>query len=269
MLDVGCNEGFFCLKAAAGGATRVIGLDRNPDFITEARTRYANSGLAPDIVEFRCQSWDELPDEKFDIIFFLSALHYAKDQEAMIKSLVDKLTPSGLLVLECGVINEERKEFVKVRRAIDEVHFPTLGKIKEMLDSYAWKPMGSSVDQAGDPIPRKVMHIQRFKPTVMLLLGNSYSGKTTLARRLQKYGIPCIMIDDHIRMRAAQIDLDPRLATVLSVSVREQIESFKSVSNRLLKAGNPLLNRLNLLPLFSPFTELGAPDVDQAKSSSL
>ena len=54
-----------------------------------------------------------------------------------------------------------------------------------------------------------------------------------------------------------------------SVSVREQIKSFESVSSRLLKSGDPLLNPLNLLPLFSPFTELGAPDVDQGKSSSL
>jgi hypothetical protein len=53
------------------------------------------------------------------------------------------------------------------------------------------------------------------------------------------------------------------------VSVREQIESSESVSNRRLKSGAPLLNPLNLLPLFSPFTELGAPDVDQAESSSL
>ncbi len=50
-------------------------------------------------------------------------------------------------------------------------------------------------------------------------------------------------------------------------------ENKLSLLNRLatglLKSGDPLLNPLNLLPLFSPFTELGAPDVDQAESSSL
>src|SRR5690242_381830 len=29
VLDVGCNEGFFCFKAAAGGATKVVGIDQN------------------------------------------------------------------------------------------------------------------------------------------------------------------------------------------------------------------------------------------------
>jgi SAM-dependent methyltransferase len=218
VLDIGCNEGFFSLTAAKAGATRVVGLDQNKDIINAARDRYAQSGLAQDIIDFRCQSWDQLPEEEFDVILLLSALHYAEDQSALIKSLMDKLTPSGVLVLECGVINNDRVEFVTVDRAIDKRQFPTTGKLKEMFGAYAWKQVGSSVDQSGDPIPRKVFHIRRLKPTVMLLLGAAYSGKTTLARRLRTLGIPCVMIDAYVgtRLREAGADWDPRLAAVIA-----------------------------------------------------
>ena len=48
----------------------------------------------------------------------------------------------------------------------------------------------------------------------------------------------------------------------VSVSVREQIESFESVSD------SPL-NPLRLLPFCLPYTVLGYPDVDQGEPRSL
>jgi hypothetical protein len=60
--------------------------------------------------------------------------------------------------------------------------------------------MGASVEQKGDPIPRKVFHIQPFRNEVILLLGSGHTGKTTFARTLATPGIPNIMIDDHIRL---------------------------------------------------------------------
>jgi SAM-dependent methyltransferase len=216
VLDIGCNEGFFCFKAAAGGAARVVGLDRDARFIAGARVRYASSDLPQDVIEFRTQSWDHLPDEKFDIIFFLSALHYAADQAKVIHSLVERLTPSGMLVLECGIVEGADRAFVKVRRSIDEVEFPTISKMAELLDAYAWKSVGSSVMQVGDPTPRLVFHIRKLQPVVILLLGRSYSGKSTLARMFRKTNLPGIMIDDHVRIMATRADVDSRLSDVVS-----------------------------------------------------
>ncbi len=215
VLDVGCNEGYFCFKAAEQGAVRVLGLDQNSGFIEAARTRLQQSRYSEGLVEFLHQSWNHLPDEKFDMIFLLSALHYASDQAALIQSLTDHLTPTGVLILECGIIHEEHSDFVETTRAIDKVYFPTFGKIKEMFDGYAWKRIGPSISQAGDPVPREVFHIRLMKPTVILLTGKSYTGKTTLVRMLRKSGLPCIMVDDHVRVRAQQKDLDPRLAETL------------------------------------------------------
>ena len=199
VLDIGCNEGFFCFEAAAGGATRVVGIDRNRDFIASAHSRKIERGLSGG-VEFICQSWDTLPDEKFDIILLLSALHYAEDQKATIRMLTERLAPNGVLVLECGVVDEEHSALVNVARAVDAATFPTFGKMKEWLAPYAWKLMGPSVQQRGDPIPRKVFHVQTFKREVILLLGSGHTGKTTFARILAAPGIPNIMIDDHVRV---------------------------------------------------------------------
>src|SRR5438093_5815394 len=67
--DVGCNEGFYCGIALRAGAARVVGLDGSEEFIASARRRF------PD-VEFLLQRWDTLPNERFDVVLFASAMHY-------------------------------------------------------------------------------------------------------------------------------------------------------------------------------------------------
>ena len=64
VLDIGCNEGFFCGEALRQGARRVVGIDMSRNFLDRARQRFPDA-------EFRHGSWWELPDEKFDVILFL------------------------------------------------------------------------------------------------------------------------------------------------------------------------------------------------------
>ena len=215
VLDVGCNEGFFCFQALTRGASYVVGIDREPAFIQAARTRAEQTGIPNTSLRFECATWDKLPDSSFDVILFLSALHYAEDQEALIHHLTDRLSPEGVLILECGIVADELPRFDKITRAIDDRSFPTWGMMKHILDRYAWKYVGSSVSQAGDPTPRGVFHIRKLKRTVILLLGKPYSGKTTLARSLGKLGVPTLTIDNYVNARVNQSDLDPRISGVI------------------------------------------------------
>ncbi len=105
-LDVGCNEGFFCGYAKHQGATRVVGLDMSANFIARARVRF------PDC-EFLQQTWDKLPNEKFDVILLASAIHYADDQPALIQRLVDQLSPDGTLILELGIVSDPANNWVR------------------------------------------------------------------------------------------------------------------------------------------------------------
>ncbi len=176
-LDVGCNEGYFCGYASFDGAARVVGIDRSAEAIGRARARFPEC-------EFFQQSWDVLPEGPFDVILLASALHYAEDQAALIARLMDALTPSGTLVLEIGLADSGKNEWVKVKRSIDERLFPTRAKLREVLDPYAWKIIGHSVQQQGDPVGRIVVHVSRLKPFAVLVLGEPGSGKTTFCRRV-------------------------------------------------------------------------------------
>jgi len=176
-LDVGCNEGFFCGYADFQGASKVIGLDKSKVAIQKAKQRFTH-------IDFRNQSWDALPEDKFDVIIMLSALHYADDQELVIHNLMNCLAEGGVLVLEISISPGNQDDWIKVKRAIDERYFPTRVKLNSVLKDYAWKVIGHSVDQAGDPLKRYVLHIRKLKPYVYLLVQNPGTGKTTIGRRL-------------------------------------------------------------------------------------
>ncbi len=121
-LDVGCNEGFFCGYARFDGAAEVVGIDQSKVAVDRAKARF------PDC-QFFDQSWEQLPEGKFDVILLASALHYAEDQAALIHRLMDSLQDDGTLVLEIGLAPSGESEWVRVKRSIDERLFPSRGKL--------------------------------------------------------------------------------------------------------------------------------------------
>jgi SAM-dependent methyltransferase len=182
VLDVGCNEGYFCGWAAFQKAALVHGIDREPRFIEQARVWFPSC-------TFSCKDWTNLGARKYDVILCLSALHYAADQEALIRLLMNTLEPDGLLVLEIGVAEGDAEEFTPIARSVtaendDTRLFPTFAKVRAMLAPYAHKYMGQSVMQRGDPLPRHVIHVQRKRPLAVLFMDGHYSGKSTVSGSL-------------------------------------------------------------------------------------
>ena len=115
VLDIGCNEGFFCVEAKKQGATRVVGIDKVPAVIEAARQR------APDI-DFRCQTWDTLPEGPFDVI---TCFHYL--QRDLFPKLGARLTPGGLLIVEIATRrNLERHAKPSARFLLEEGELPRL-----------------------------------------------------------------------------------------------------------------------------------------------
>ena len=110
------------------GARRVVGLDSNNGFLERARKRFPT-------VEFRHSSWWNIPDEKFDVILFLSAIHYEPEQRALLQKLAGHLTPSGVLVLECGVAGGRGKSWEAVMRADGVRRYPTLDAHRGALEA--------------------------------------------------------------------------------------------------------------------------------------
>lgn len=197
LLDIACNEGFFCQEAWRRGAGRVVGIDKHGGFVERARRRDPRT-------EYHVMDWTRLPelDETFDIVLLLSALHYAEDPSAVLQLALDRVQPEGMLVLECGVAPGSKPEWVTVTRPRgDVVRHGTRSMMLSAVPGAVVRMLGGSVEQPGDPIPRGVFRFTRRKPTIMLIEGRPGSGKSTLTRTLRG--------EDH-----AAIGLDHLLATL-------------------------------------------------------
>lgn len=237
-LDVGCNEGFFCGFAKFQGAARAVGIDHGAGFVERARRHF------PDC-EFHNQGWEQLPDGDFDVILLASALHYADDQQALLDQLVSRLTCEGVLVLELGIVSSKNSEWVKVKRGIDDRYFPTMPKLREILAPYAWKWMGPSVEQAGDPVGRHVLHISRRRPVAYLLMQPPAYGKSSIAGRLFPAAGVKLVSGDHQIGLVAQGKLDAPAELRDLITAEYSPYSLDQLLQRIFDAGSgPDLVRL-------------------------
>jgi SAM-dependent methyltransferase len=197
-LDVGCNEGYYCGVALRAGASRVVGLDSFPLAIERARSRFQTA-------DFRLQSWDQLPDERFDVVMLASAMHYLESDEKIIGLLSrirNCLKDDGLFILEAGISLEPGKELVKVDRPDGSVFYPTWTKLVNLVNQggMVWRKVGDS--EPGDKHPRVVMHCRKIQPVVMFVRGTSMSGKSYLANSLSNYGYWRVVNTDELLVKA-------------------------------------------------------------------
>lgn len=248
-LDLGCNEGYFCGYAHFAGAAEVIGIDRSAETIRKAQRRF------PDC-QFLQQSWETLPDHKFDVVLLASALHYASDQEALIHRLMQILQADGVLVLEIGIAPGSQDAWIPVSRSIDQRVFPTRRKLMTVLKPYAWKIIGYSVKQAGDPLQRYVVHIQPKKPFVYLLLSSSGTGKTTIARSLFSQSKIKLLSGDHAYslVKADKLTAPTALHTVI-VECARKVENDTDDTDRVFDCAEVIRQVIaeGLLPVLIDF----------------
>lgn len=182
VLDLGCNEGYFCGKALEYGAKRVVGIDQSPDLIASAKTRFPAA-------EFLYQSWDHgWPAGKWDVILMLSAFHYAKDPDALFGRIRNALSADGVFALECGLVPMCSSGWQRSTRADGStVRFTSSEHLASLLgrNGLTCRYRGASVSQAGDDVPRSVFHCGRRHRSLVLVTGPSLGGKTSLCRDLR------------------------------------------------------------------------------------
>lgn len=192
VLDIGCNEGFYCKVAADRGATRVVGIDSSASALATARELY---GHIPQI-EFREQGWQRLPEGPFDLVFWTSAMHYELDPLFVLRQVADRLTPTGILILECGVNLTSGLEMTRVQRHDGALWYPTLRFFEEhLLAGFAFRRVADPEQTGTDPILRSVYHAQRRLPEVMLFRGETGSGKSAAAAALAHAATKTMSLD--------------------------------------------------------------------------
>lgn len=167
VLDLGCNEGFFCIKCSQHGAQKVIGIDRNEEMINSANQRKGDM----DNIEFINCDWSHLDNwkpESFDVILLLTAMHYSSGPDDLLPNGTNKilnqvvklLKKGGLLVFEGGVIISEEEEWVARERAECIGYHPTQKKFEKICSLLFDKVelIGKSVNQLLDPFDHYVYH---------------------------------------------------------------------------------------------------------------
>src|SRR3954468_11757871 len=77
VLDIGCNAGFYSIEMKRSGATRVLGIDSDDDYLRQARFAAEVNGLD---IEFRNISVYDVGKlgERFDIVLFLGVLYHLR-----------------------------------------------------------------------------------------------------------------------------------------------------------------------------------------------
>jgi trans-aconitate methyltransferase len=95
VLDLGCGTGHLTAEIAASGAD-VIGIDRSPEMISEARVRF--SGLKFEVADARQMRFEG----QFDAIFSNAVLHWIVEPELVVRAVARALVPGGRFVAEFG-----------------------------------------------------------------------------------------------------------------------------------------------------------------------
>jgi tRNA (mo5U34)-methyltransferase len=77
VLDVGCNAGFYSLEMKRRGAARVVGLDSDERYLSQARFAAEVEGLD---IEYRKMSVYEVAalGERFDFVIFMGVLYHLR-----------------------------------------------------------------------------------------------------------------------------------------------------------------------------------------------
>ena len=99
VLDIGCNAGFYSIQLKRRGAGRVLGIDVDDRYLSQAR--FAASTLGVEI-EFEKRSVYEVDTiaGQFDYVFFMGVLYHLRYPLFALDKVITKIAPRGKLVFQ-------------------------------------------------------------------------------------------------------------------------------------------------------------------------
>ncbi len=141
VLDIGCNAGFYSLEMKRRGASRVLGIDSDTEYLEQARFAANVTGAN---IEFRKLSVYDIGaiGERFDIVLFLGVLYHLR-HPLLALDLIHEHVARDILVFQSmqrgsNAVRAQEQDYDFWRTDIfDEAEFPRLHFIEE---SYAGDP---------------------------------------------------------------------------------------------------------------------------------
>jgi tRNA (mo5U34)-methyltransferase len=111
VLDIGCNAGYYSIEMKLRGAERIIGIDTDERYLSQAR--YASSVLGIDI-DFRKMSVFDIASlgEKFDIVIFMGVLYHLRHPLLALDLLYEHVV-NDMLIFQSMQRGSDRVESVE------------------------------------------------------------------------------------------------------------------------------------------------------------
>lgn len=110
VLDVGCGNGYYCLRMLGAGAKQVVGIDPTLLFVTQfmALNQFIKTGAAHVLP----LTLEDLPDKQpvFDTVFSMGVLYHRKSPLEHLAKLYGFIRQGGELALETLIIDGEEKK---------------------------------------------------------------------------------------------------------------------------------------------------------------
>jgi tRNA (mo5U34)-methyltransferase len=130
VLDIGCNAGYYSIEMKRRGASRVLGIDFDQDYLAQARL--AAEVMSCDI-EFRTLSVYDVArlQEKFDLVLFMGVLYHLR-HPLLALDLLQENVVQDLLVFQsmmrgCSKVESVREDYAfSERKTFDKPSFPRM-----------------------------------------------------------------------------------------------------------------------------------------------
>lgn len=164
-LDVGCNIGAFCFDAFKRGASRVIGVDANPNRVICAQTIAEMWGYDRNKIQFVHSKVENIKNVLgvkpiFDVVTCLSLYHHLDNVFNPIKDLSLLVKPKGYLYFETPCIDMETdRDIIILKFKKDKAvrFYPTPNTMKRLLEARFDKVTYMGIRQ--DPRSKKHMFL--------------------------------------------------------------------------------------------------------------
>jgi tRNA (mo5U34)-methyltransferase len=141
VLDIGCNAGFYSMEMQRRGAARVVGIDSDDHYLTQARFAAEASGMN---IEFRKLSVYDVAalGERFDIILFLGVFYHLRHPLLALDLIYEHVSEDMLIFQTMQRGSARVLPVQKDYEFVDDKHFEDAGypKLHFIEHDYAHDP---------------------------------------------------------------------------------------------------------------------------------